>query len=119
VGGTCHCRRPFLVWGGHPAVRFLPFNAPAAPPRPCPRRLRRPRAPHCRFGRPYIILREQEKKSRLKGLEAQKANITAARLVSGLVRTSLGPKGELRTRPAPRLHAAARGPRAWLRALPS
>ena len=55
-----------------------------------------PVLPTRRFGRPFIILREQEKKSRLKGLEAQKANITAARLVSGLVRTSLGPKGERR-----------------------
>ena len=27
------------------------------------------------FGRPFIILREQEKKSRLRGLDAQKANI--------------------------------------------
>jgi T-complex protein 1 subunit epsilon len=45
------------------------------------------------MGRPYIIIREQEKKGRLKGLDAQKANITAARLVSNLLRTSLGPKG--------------------------
>ncbi len=48
------------------------------------------------YGRPYYIIREQEKKARLKGLEAQKANITAARLVSSLVRTSLGPKGASR-----------------------
>jgi hypothetical protein len=47
------------------------------------------------FGRPYIILREQEKKARLKGLEAQKANIIAARLVSNVARSSLGPKGML------------------------
>jgi T-complex protein 1 subunit epsilon len=46
------------------------------------------------FGRPYIILREQEKKSRLSGIDAQKANILAARLVSKVARSSLGPKGK-------------------------
>lgn len=46
------------------------------------------------YGRPYIILREQENKSRLKGIDAQKANILAARLVSKVARSSLGPKGE-------------------------
>ena len=46
------------------------------------------------YGRPYIILREQEKKSRLKGIDAQKANILAARLVSNVARSSLGPKGK-------------------------
>jgi len=45
------------------------------------------------YGRPFIILREQQAKSRVKGLEAQKSNIMAARSVSTLVRTSLGPKG--------------------------
>lgn len=45
------------------------------------------------FGRPFIILREQQQKARIKGLEAQKANILAARSVSNLLRTSLGPKG--------------------------
>uniref|UniRef100_A0A7S3JZU2 T-complex protein 1 subunit epsilon n=1 Tax=Aureoumbra lagunensis TaxID=44058 RepID=A0A7S3JZU2_9STRA len=45
------------------------------------------------YGRPFVVLREQQAKSRVKGLEAQKSNILAARLVSGLVRTSLGPKG--------------------------
>ena len=45
------------------------------------------------YGRPFIILREQQQKSRIKGLEAQKANILAARSVSNLLRTSLGPKG--------------------------
>lgn len=45
------------------------------------------------YGRPYIIVREQGAKSRLKGLEAQKANILAARTVTNLLRTSLGPKG--------------------------
>jgi T-complex protein 1 subunit epsilon len=47
------------------------------------------------YGRPFIILREQQQKARIKGLDAQKANILAARSVSNLLRTSLGPKGEL------------------------
>mmetsp|Transcript_31984 Transcript_31984/g.72735 ORF Transcript_31984/g.72735 Transcript_31984/m.72735 type:complete len:237 (+) Transcript_31984:145-855(+) len=45
------------------------------------------------YGRPFIILREQQAKARIKGLEAQKANILAARSVTSLLRTSLGPKG--------------------------
>mmetsp|Transcript_20898 Transcript_20898/g.30087 ORF Transcript_20898/g.30087 Transcript_20898/m.30087 type:complete len:537 (+) Transcript_20898:65-1675(+) len=45
------------------------------------------------YGRPFIILREQQEQARVKGLEAQKANILAARSVSSLLRTSLGPKG--------------------------
>jgi T-complex protein 1 subunit epsilon len=45
------------------------------------------------YGRPFIILREQQQKARLKGIDAQKANILAARAVSNLLRTSLGPKG--------------------------
>ena len=47
------------------------------------------------YGRPFIILREQQQKARIKGLEAQKANIAAARSVSNLLRTSIGPKGEI------------------------
>ena len=34
----------------------------------------------------------------MKGLDAQKANILAARTVSNILRTSLGPKGAFRTR---------------------
>jgi hypothetical protein len=45
------------------------------------------------FGRPFIILREQEKKTRLRGLDAQKANIAAGKAVARILRTSLGPKG--------------------------
>lgn len=44
-------------------------------------------------GRPFIVLREQEKKQRVKGLEAHKINIMAARTVANLMKTSLGPKG--------------------------
>ena len=45
------------------------------------------------FGRPFIIVREQGQKERVKGLAAQKANIAAARAVVRTLRTSLGPKG--------------------------
>ncbi|KAM3303795.1 hypothetical protein P3S67_014826 [Capsicum chacoense] len=45
------------------------------------------------FGRPFIILREQEQKTRLRGLDAQKANISAGKAVARILRTSLGPKG--------------------------
>lgn len=45
------------------------------------------------FGRPFIILRGQEQKSRLRGLDAQKANISAGKAVARILRTSLGPKG--------------------------
>ncbi|KAH9322982.1 hypothetical protein KI387_017621, partial [Taxus chinensis] len=45
------------------------------------------------YGRPFIILREQEQKSRVRGLDAQKANIAAAKAVARIIRTSLGPKG--------------------------
>jgi len=45
------------------------------------------------YGRPFIIVRDQEQKERVKGIEAIKSNILAARTVSSLLRTSLGPKG--------------------------
>jgi T-complex protein 1 subunit epsilon len=45
------------------------------------------------YGRPFIILREQGKKSRVKGVGATKANIAAAKCVGKILRTSLGPKG--------------------------
>lgn len=45
------------------------------------------------YGRPFVIMREQEKRARLKGLEAQLSNILAARTVSNVLRSSLGPKG--------------------------
>jgi len=45
------------------------------------------------FGRPFIILREQEKQERLKGVDALKANILAAKTVAHTMRTSMGPKG--------------------------
>lgn len=45
------------------------------------------------YGRPFIILKEQQAKARVKGLEATKSNILAARSISNILRTSLGPKG--------------------------
>ena len=42
-------------------------------------------------GMPVIILREGTRES--KGKEAQKNNITAAKLVAEIVKTSLGPRG--------------------------
>ncbi|KAL0408542.1 UNVERIFIED_CONTAM: T-complex protein 1 subunit epsilon [Sesamum radiatum] len=45
------------------------------------------------FGRPFIILKEQEQKTRLRGLDAQKANIASGKAVARILRTSLGPKG--------------------------
>eukprot|EP00270_Netrium_digitus_P019499 TRINITY_DN769_c0_g1_i1.p1 TRINITY_DN769_c0_g1~~TRINITY_DN769_c0_g1_i1.p1 ORF type:complete len:537 (-),score=153.30 TRINITY_DN769_c0_g1_i1:335-1945(-) len=45
------------------------------------------------FGRPYIIIREQEQKQRVTGLAAQKANILAACSVAKILRSSLGPNG--------------------------
>ncbi|EGD79935.1 chaperonin containing TCP1 [Salpingoeca rosetta] len=45
------------------------------------------------YGRPFIIIRDQDKQRRLTGLEAQKAHILAAKTVASTLRTSLGPKG--------------------------
>jgi len=45
------------------------------------------------YGRPFIIMREQERKTRLKGIAAARSNILAARTVANVLRSSLGPKG--------------------------
>lgn len=45
------------------------------------------------FGNPFIIMEEQQKKKRLKGIEAHKANIIAAKSVAETIRSSMGPKG--------------------------
>lgn len=45
------------------------------------------------FGRPFVILRDQSTKKRLAGLEAQKSHILAAKAVSSILKSSLGPKG--------------------------
>ena len=45
------------------------------------------------YGRPFLILKEQENKLRLSGLEALKAHISAARTISDIMKSSLGPSG--------------------------
>ncbi|URE22689.1 T-complex protein 1 subunit [Musa troglodytarum] len=45
------------------------------------------------FGRPFIIIKEQERNARLSGLDAQKTNIAGGKAVARILRTSLGPKG--------------------------
>ena len=39
------------------------------------------------------MLQEQEKQKRIRGLDAQKANIQAARAITRILKSSLGPKG--------------------------
>ncbi|KAI8495567.1 PREDICTED: T-complex protein 1 subunit epsilon-like [Branchiostoma belcheri] len=45
------------------------------------------------YGRPFIILRDQDKKTRLTGIQAQKQHILAGKTVAHTLRTSLGPNG--------------------------
>lgn len=45
------------------------------------------------YGRPFIILRDQGRKTRTHGVEAIKSHILAARTVANIIRTSLGPRG--------------------------
>ncbi|XP_074563649.1 T-complex protein 1 subunit epsilon-like [Curcuma longa] len=45
------------------------------------------------YGRPFIIIKEREQNARLRGLDAQKANISAGQALARILRTSLGPKG--------------------------
>merc|ERR1712212_419098 len=45
------------------------------------------------FGRPFMILRDQEQQTRLSGNDAIKSHILAAKSVANALRTSLGPKG--------------------------
>ena len=45
------------------------------------------------YGRPFIVVREQGKKTRAQGIQALKNHIAAARTVAQIVRTSLGPRG--------------------------
>ncbi|CAK3893358.1 T-complex 1 subunit epsilon [Lecanosticta acicola] len=44
-------------------------------------------------GRPFIIVRDQGRKKRTHGTEAVKQHILAARAISNIVKTSLGPRG--------------------------
>jgi len=45
------------------------------------------------YGRPFIIVRDQDNQKRLTGLEAQKSHILAAKTIANTLKTSLGPKG--------------------------
>lgn len=45
------------------------------------------------YGRPFIVLKEQDSKIRIKGIDAIKRNILAAKSVANTLRSSLGPKG--------------------------
>ncbi|EGG24582.1 chaperonin containing TCP1 epsilon subunit [Cavenderia fasciculata] len=45
------------------------------------------------YGRPFIIIRDQGAKDRLKGIEAQKSHILAAKTIANIMKSSLGPKG--------------------------
>lgn len=45
------------------------------------------------YGRPFIIIRDQDRKARLSGIEAQKSHILAAKSISNILKSSLGPKG--------------------------
>jgi len=45
------------------------------------------------FGRPFIIIQDQDSKQRLSGIEAHKSHILAAKTLANTLRTSLGPKG--------------------------
>ncbi|GAA93759.1 uncharacterized protein L969DRAFT_43430 [Mixia osmundae IAM 14324] len=45
------------------------------------------------YGRPFLIVREQGKKTRMHGVEAIKSHILAARSVATILRTSIGPRG--------------------------
>jgi T-complex protein 1 subunit epsilon len=45
------------------------------------------------YGRPFIILKDQEQQKRLTGLDAHKSHILAAKSISDILRTSLGPLG--------------------------
>jgi len=45
------------------------------------------------FGRPFIILKDEESQTRLTGADAIKSHIIAAKTVANILKTSLGPKG--------------------------
>ncbi|XP_073411823.1 T-complex protein 1 subunit epsilon isoform X2 [Dendrobates tinctorius] len=45
------------------------------------------------YGRPFIIIKDQDRKSRVSGLDALKSHIMAAKAVANTLRTSLGPNG--------------------------
>ena len=46
-----------------------------------------------KFGRPFLILKDEQMQDRMTGTEAIKSHIIAAKAVSQILKTSLGPKG--------------------------
>ena len=44
------------------------------------------------FGRPFLILKDEQNMDRMTGTEAIKSHIIAAKAVSQILKTSLGPK---------------------------
>ncbi|KAG1061225.1 hypothetical protein G6F42_027732 [Rhizopus arrhizus] len=47
------------------------------------------------YGRPFIIVREGQQKSRLSGLAAIRSHILSAKTVSNIIKTSLSPRGKI------------------------
>jgi len=45
------------------------------------------------YGRPFLLVKEQDQKERLKGKEAQKSNIINAQRIANVLKSSLGPRG--------------------------
>lgn len=45
------------------------------------------------YGRPFLLIREQKNRTRLKGTEAMKSNILAIMKVAETMSSSFGPKG--------------------------
>merc|ERR1719214_110479 len=45
------------------------------------------------YGNQFIIMEDQEEKKRVRGLQAHRANILAAKSIAETIRTSLGPEG--------------------------
>ncbi|KAG5470078.1 hypothetical protein LSCM4_02772 [Leishmania orientalis] len=45
------------------------------------------------YGRPFLLVKEQQQKERVSGVEAQRANILAALGVANVLKSSLGPRG--------------------------
>ena len=48
------------------------------------------------YGRPFIILREQDTRQRMTGVDAIKQHILAGKAIAHTLKTSLGPKGACR-----------------------
>jgi len=45
------------------------------------------------YGRPFLVIADQDSKSRLTGIDAIKSHILAAKNIGNIVRSSLGPNG--------------------------